>query len=176
MSRSIEINNSIEVRFITDDSTPSGINKIAGKVAKDTELVTDCRTSQKTIAMGDSDQLADMVDGQSENTISVIYGIAGESENFDTFAGDSGVNISQLSGKREVYLFCPLAEKRVILIAGSDKRGTIYGLFHLSQLLGVSPLVNWSNVVPEEEDIFPIRKSFLCFKGTLCKIQGLLYK
>ena len=172
MSRSIEINNSIEVRFITDDSTPSGINKIAGKVAKDTELVTDCRTSQKTIAMGDSDQLADMVDGQPENTISVIYGIAGESENFDTFAGDSGVNISQLSGKREVYLFCPLAEKRVILIAGSDKRGTIYGLFHLSQLLGVSPLVNWSNVVPEKKTFSLSEKAFFVSKEPSVRYRG----
>jgi hypothetical protein len=36
--------------------------------------------------------------------------------------------------------------EKALVIAGSDKRGTIYGLFHLSQLLGVSPLVDWCGV------------------------------
>lgn len=38
------------------------------------------------------------------------------------------------------------------MIAGSDKRGTIYGLFHLSELIGVSPLVNWNHVLPRHQD------------------------
>lgn len=38
--------------------------------------------------------------------------------------------------------------KCALVIAGSDKRGTIYGLFHLSECMGVSPLVDWSHVMP----------------------------
>ncbi len=38
------------------------------------------------------------------------------------------------------------------MIAGSDKRGTIYGLFHLSELLGVSPWVYFADVLPVKRD------------------------
>ncbi|HEX3023096.1 MAG TPA: glycosyl hydrolase 115 family protein [Lachnospiraceae bacterium] len=38
------------------------------------------------------------------------------------------------------------------MIAGSDKRGTIYGLFHLSECIGVSPLVDWSDVRPAKQE------------------------
>lgn len=46
------------------------------------------------------------------------------------------------------------------MIAGSDKRGTIYGLFHLSELLGVSPLVDWSGVKPKQRETFSLSKDF----------------
>ena len=43
-----------------------------------------------------------------------------------------------------------LGIKSALIIAGSDKRGTIYGLFHLSECMGVSPLVDWSEVNPKK--------------------------
>jgi hypothetical protein len=33
-----------------------------------------------------------------------------------------------------------------LVIAGSDRRGTAYGIFHLSRLMGVSPFVWWADV------------------------------
>ena len=59
------------------------------------------------------------------------------------------INLSNVRGKNEVYLFNVTDNQ--IIIAGSDKRGTIYGLFHLSELLGVSPLVDWANVFPAKK-------------------------
>ena len=41
------------------------------------------------------------------------------------------------------------AVKEALVIAGSDKRGTIYGMFRLSELCGVSPLIYWGDVVPQ---------------------------
>lgn len=43
----------------------------------------------------------------------------------------------QLKGKWEQYLL--IAENNGIVILGSDKRGTIYGIYELSRQLGVSP-------------------------------------
>ena len=50
------------------------------------------------------------------------------------------------------------AVKEALVIAGSDKRGTIYGMFRLSELCGVSPLIYWGDVVPQKKDtvILPI--------------------
>lgn len=54
------------------------------------------------------------------------------------------MELSAIRGKREVYDFRVLEPANgeshaTLLIAGSDKRGTIYGLFHLSEIIGVSP-------------------------------------
>ena len=63
--------------------------------------------------------------------------------------------IETLSSRREAYAFVlKKAEsgKNVLVIAGSDKRGTIYGLFHLSELMGVSPWVNMADVKPAKKN------------------------
>ena len=44
-----------------------------------------------------------------------------------------------LKGKWEQYIIVVRGEKGEILILGSDKRGTIYGIYELSRQLGVSP-------------------------------------
>ena len=47
-----------------------------------------------------------------------------------------------------------LTDTDVYLILGSDKRGTIYGLFSLSEAIGVSPMVYWGDApVPHREQI-----------------------
>ena len=63
--------------------------------------------------------------------------------------------------------------KSVLVIAGSDKRGTIYGLFYLSEKLGVSPLVNWNHVLPKrreyviltEKDSFVSKEPSVKYRG-----------
>lgn len=54
---------------------------------------------------------------------------------------------------------------QILLICGSDKRGTIYGMFSLSEYIGVSPLCYWGDValvcrdqVVIEEDIQVLSK------------------
>lgn len=58
---------------------------------------------------------------------------------------------SQLKNKKEKFLITTLQsplkglEGEVLLIAGSDKRGTIYGIYELSRQLGVSPWYWWTD-------------------------------
>lgn len=59
------------------------------------------------------------------------------------------IDTTVINGKNEVYLFTISHDELVIV--GSDKRGTIYGLFHLSELLGVSPFINWGDVMPAKK-------------------------
>lgn len=71
-----------------------------------------------------------------------------------------GVDLSLLEGKREKYLIvCALQAQRMpsqqLFIAGSDKRGAIYGLYELSRQMGVSPWQWWMDVpAPEHPDIY----------------------
>lgn len=42
---------------------------------------------------------------------------------------------------------------QALVIAGSDKRGTIYGLYDISEQIGVSPWYYWADVPPKSHDI-----------------------
>lgn len=61
--------------------------------------------------------------------------------------------LASLEGRWESYAFYlaeePLAGvKAALVIAGSDKLGTIYGMFHLSELLGVTAWGFWGDITP----------------------------
>ena len=62
-------------------------------------------------------------------------------------------SVSDVNGKWESYKLQvvknPVAGvEEALVIAGSDKRGTIYGIFYISELLGVSPWVWWADATP----------------------------
>ncbi len=65
---------------------------------------------------------------------------------------DSGaIDRSELEGKNEKYIMTTVASpypgiSNALVIAGSDRRGAIYGIYELSELIGVSPWYDWADV------------------------------
>ena len=62
-----------------------------------------------------------------------------------------------LKGKREKYMMTMVEEpfdgvSEALVVAGSDKRGAIYGIYELSEQIGVSPWYDWADVpvVPKQ--------------------------
>jgi hypothetical protein len=81
----------------------------------------------------------------------------GHSPLLETLAKAGKFEPSLLQGKREIYqikfIEAPFpGTAKVLLICGSDKRGTIYGMFALSEFIGVSPLHFWGDVEPERKE------------------------
>ena len=60
----------------------------------------------------------------------------------------------ELKGKREKYIITTIDTKdgKSLLIAGSDKRGTIYGIYELSEQMGVSPWYWWADAPIAKHD------------------------
>ncbi|MBD3919470.1 glycosyl hydrolase 115 family protein [Paenibacillus sp. PR3] len=119
----------------------AGVRSIAEKIKKDIDLVFGVRPT----STDEWSQLA---------SCAVIYGTIDKSPILDSLSESGKIDIHELRGKNEVYLLQVVEAPgngvdRALVIAGSDKRGTIYGLFRLSEMLGVSPYVNWSNVPPK---------------------------
>lgn len=93
----------------------------------------------------------------SDAQTAVIYGTVGHSDILEKLSAEGKISLADISGKWEVYSISIVENpipgiKSAIVIAGSDKRGTIYGLYRLSELTGVSPLVNWNHVYPQKCD------------------------
>jgi hypothetical protein len=88
------------------------------------------------------------VEGQK---YAVIVGTLGQSANIDKLVAGGHIAAGDLQGRREKYIIqtvdnpLPGVEKGVV-IAGSDKRGTIYGVYELSRQMGVSPWYWWADV------------------------------
>ena len=84
---------------------------------------------------------------------------------------DSGkIDIGELRGTdsmapREVYRTFLVDDptddiKQALVICGSDKRGTIYGLLSVSETIGVTPFVNWSDAAPPHKEQVLLDESF----------------
>lgn len=77
---------------------------------------------------------------------------------------DSGkIDRAELKGKLEKYIMTTVASplpgiSEALVIAGSDMRGTIYGIYELSELIGVSPWYDWADVPAVHRDSFAIRR------------------
>lgn len=86
----------------------------------------------------------------------VIVGTIGKSPLIDKLIKKGKIRVDDISGKWESYLIQTVDRPfpgvgRALVIAGSDKRGTIYGIYQISRESGVSPWHWWADV--------PVKKS-----------------
>lgn len=79
----------------------------------------------------------------------VIIGTFGKFPEVDNALRAAGVATDALRGKHECFVIAPLKDGTGLVVAGSDSRGTAYGVFELSRRLGVSPWIDWADVRPE---------------------------
>lgn len=79
----------------------------------------------------------------------VIIGTIGQSSLLKNYTKE----LSSIKGHHEAFLLKVLEDGR-LLVAGSDKRGTAYGVLELSRLLGVSPWEWWADATPEKREVF----------------------
>ena len=152
-----------EFSFYCDSNEFSGVIKIANKVCNDVDLVIEKKPSVNQVA-----SVSEISD--EENQLSLIFGTIEKSSLIQNLEKEGKINLSNVRGKNEVYLFAVVDNQ--IIIAGSDKRGTIYGLFHLSELLGVSPLVDWANVFPAKKDQVQIENQNYISKEPSVRFRG----
>ena len=89
------------------------------------------------------------------------------SENARILVGTIGVNkqidqwvkkgeLRDLKGKTEKYIIKTIGDQ--LVIAGSDKRGTVYGIYELTKQMGVSPWYYWADVPIEQHEALYIKK------------------
>ena len=87
----------------------------------------------------------------------VIVGTIGKSEFIDRLIREKKINASEITGKWESFFLQVVPQpfpgiENALVICGSDKRGTIYGIYDLSEQIGVSPWYYWADVPPKHRD------------------------
>ncbi len=78
----------------------------------------------------------------------ILIGTVGSNGRIDQWV-KSGL-LKDLKGKREKFILTTIDGQ--VVIAGSDRRGTVYGIYELSRQMGVSPWYWWLDVPVEKRD------------------------
>lgn len=140
-----------EIEIVVGKDTLSGVRKIASKVAGDIKSVFGFEPS---------------VVNSSKCRFPIYAGLAG-----DRLIEKLGVDTDDIKGKCEVYKIEVIDS--ALVITGSDKRGAIYGLFKLSEMLGVSPFIDWLDVKPPKMTEFKIPSDYcMVSKEPSVKFRG----
>ncbi|MCC9167364.1 glycosyl hydrolase 115 family protein [Pontibacter harenae] len=90
----------------------------------------------------------------------VLIGTLGKSPLIDQLVRDKKLDAAGIAGRWETSLIQVVENPmpgidRALVIAGSDKRGTIYGMYDVSSQIGVSPWYWWADVpVRQQQQLY----------------------
>ncbi len=133
-----------QVNIYQDTNDCKGVSYAVQALVKDIAKVSGGKTtitSETTSAPG-------KVKASTKPTI--IIGTLGHSAAIDLLIKEKRIDANLLKGKREKFIITIVDNQ--LVIAGSDRRGTIYGIYELSQQMGVSPWYDWADVPVEHHD------------------------
>jgi len=163
------------------DSEYDGISVIAQALKSDVARVIGDEVDDEGYAVESENGLKIETDASKLAGKVIIAGTAGETGNelINQLVEAGKLDIKELDGRWERYQMQVIAAPfegidEALVIVGSDKRGTLYGLMHISEILGVSPWVWWSDVLPAQQPnvVLPGEECNLVSKEPSIKYRG----
>jgi len=153
------------VPLLVDDADWPGVRRAAGDLQADFERVS-----------GLKPVLAAKIAPPQKTA--VIIGTIGRSSLIDQLIRTGKIDPASITGRWEAFL-TQVVEKpmpgvdRALVIAGSDKRGTIYGIYELSAQIGVSPWYWWADVPTARHEAIFVKAVHLVETGPAVKYRGI---
>jgi hypothetical protein len=108
----------------------------------------------------------------------VIIGTLGKSALIDKLVAAGKLDVAAIRGKWEGWAMQTVADpvpgvSRALVIAGSDKRGTIYGMYELSEQIGVSPWHWWADVPPQRHAAIAVSAPQVLSDAPVVQYRGI---
>lgn len=121
-------------------------------------------------------RLSNEVPSLSKNA--VIIGTLGMSPVIDALVKAGKLDTGQLKIQWESFLIATVDQplpnvESALIIVGSDRRGTAYGVYELSQAMGVSPWNWWADVTPARKKAIVVRAGVRRFGPPSVKYRGI---
>ncbi|CAO2655072.1 Nn.00g118050.m01.CDS01 [Neocucurbitaria sp. VM-36] len=141
--------------IVIDSKDWPGVVRASNDLANDFGLVTG--TKGKVVTSTSS----------LSNTPIIIAGTIGKSPLIDSLVSSGKLDVSAIRGKWESFTSQLVSDPAqgiasALVLAGSDKRGTIFAIYDVSEQIGVSPWYWWADVPPKKKtDIYalPMKKN-----------------
>ncbi len=133
--------------LLVDPNDDAGVRRAVADLQGDIALVTGAKPVLASNVGSAAGSTADSV---------VIVGTLGRSALVDRLAAEGKIDAAAIRGKWEGFLIQAVANPmpgvaRALVVAGSDRRGAIFGVYTLSEQIGVSPWKWWADVVPARQ-------------------------
>ncbi len=108
----------------------------------------------------------------------ILVGTIGKHALIEKLVNDRKLRIDDLIGRWEVFVIQVIEKPfpgvdRALVIVGSDKRGTIYGLFDLAKNMGVSPWYWWADVPVQPQSRLYVRPGRFTEGEPAVKYRGI---
>jgi hypothetical protein len=108
----------------------------------------------------------------------VLIGTIGKSPLIDGLVRSGRIETNQIAGQWESFVIVTVTNPvhgvgTALVIAGSDRRGTAYGVFTLSEAIGVSPWVWWADVPPQKRASLAIGAARITSLSPSVKYRGI---
>jgi Glycosyl hydrolase family 115/Gylcosyl hydrolase family 115 C-terminal domain len=108
----------------------------------------------------------------------IIIGTIGKSAIIDRLIRTGKIKAASIAGKWESFLIQVVPKPlpgvaSALIIAGSDKRGTIYGIYDLSEQIGVSPWYWWADVPVQHRDALYVKAGTYVQGPPAVKYRGI---
>lgn len=157
----LNANNRVEIYMDTNDC--KGVNYAAHALLKDIKSVSGA-TATLTSDAG-------FLKKNDTARPAILVGTIGHSAAIDQLVKQKRINGNLLKGKREKFIITLIDGQ--LVIAGSDRRGTIYGIYELSQQMGVSPWYDWADVPVEHHDSIFVNKGIYTDGEPAVRYRGI---
>ncbi len=148
------INAHKHVEIYMDKNDCKGVNYAVQALAKDIQSVSGSTAS-----------------ATSSTKAAILVGTIGHSAAIDQLIKQKRINGNLLKGKLEKFIITIIDHQ--LVIAGSDRRGTIYGIYELSQQMGVSPWYDWADVPIEHHDSIFVNKGIYTDGEPAVRYRGI---
>lgn len=130
--------------ILVDPDEPAAVRHAAGELAGDIAAVTGL---QPPLRPGIGPDMK----------VAIIIGTVGHSPQIEAMARSGRIDLSQVRGKWETFLIANVSRPlpgidQALVIIGSDRRGTSFGVFELSRAIGVNPWAWWADLTPQHHD------------------------
>jgi hypothetical protein len=152
-------------RLFVDGADFPGVRRAAGDLQSDIERVSGVKPELVT-------------DRVPSGGLAVIVGAVGKSSLIDALAKAGKIDVQSISGKWESFLIATIANplpgvEQALVIAGSDRRGTIYGIYEISEQIGVSPWYWWADVPAHRHEALFIKAGTYLQGPPVVKYRGI---
>ncbi|OUM68934.1 glycoside hydrolase family 115 protein [Piromyces sp. E2] len=164
------------------DSEYDGISIIAEALKSDIARVIGESVDKEGKASNSANGLKIITNKAQLSGKTIIAGTFGAKGNdvINQLIDNGKIDVSNLKGRWERYQMQVIKNpmngvSEALVIVGSDKRGTLYGMFHISEMMGVSPWVWWSDVTPtiQSNVVLPGEECNVVSKEPSIKYRGI---
>src|SRR5690606_21628400 len=108
----------------------------------------------------------------------IILATVGNNSLINELVDQGRINVDPLKGQWERFIIQTIKDpfpgvKNALVIIGSDRRGVAYGVFSLSEKMGVSPWYWWADVPPKKSDFLSLEPLEYVSDAPSVKYRGI---